>query len=261
MVTLPNGIDYAVCHVRGGGELGEAWRLGGKDCEQAQHLARPDRLRRAAHRRRLYAQGHAVHPRRLGRRDHHGPGDGGAAGPVRRASSTWFPRPTPIRAEFSPNGPPNIPEFGTIKNEQGFKNLLAMDSVAEREAGRQISADHDLDGPQRSAGVELGAGEARGDAARVRANRRRCCCGSTRRPATALDRPRPRPTNSTRTSRPSSCGSRASRRRERTASAARGSRGLVALDFGAGEGNRTLVVSLGSFCSAIELRPLRRPLS
>jgi hypothetical protein len=28
--------------------------------------------------------------------------------------------------------------------------------------------------------------------------------------------------------------------------------------FGAGEGNRTLVVSLGSFCSAIELHPLRR---
>jgi hypothetical protein len=28
--------------------------------------------------------------------------------------------------------------------------------------------------------------------------------------------------------------------------------------FGAGEGNRTLVVSLGSFCSAIELHPLGR---
>jgi hypothetical protein len=27
--------------------------------------------------------------------------------------------------------------------------------------------------------------------------------------------------------------------------------------IGAGEGNRTLVVSLGSFCSAIELHPLR----
>ena len=27
------------------------------------------------------------------------------------------------------------------------------------------------------------------------------------------------------------------------------------LNFGAGEGNRTLVVSLGSFCSAIELHP------
>ena len=39
-----------------------------------------------------------------------------------------------MRSEFSPNGPPNIPEFGTITNEQGFKNLLAMDLVAEREA-------------------------------------------------------------------------------------------------------------------------------
>lgn len=33
-----------------------------------------------------------------------------------------------LRDEFTPNGPPNIPEFGTITNEQGFKNLYAMDS-------------------------------------------------------------------------------------------------------------------------------------
>src|SRR5947209_9908027 len=34
MATLPNGIDLATCHVRGGGELGEAWRLGGKDANK-----------------------------------------------------------------------------------------------------------------------------------------------------------------------------------------------------------------------------------
>ena len=26
-----------------------------------------------------------------------------------------------MRSEFTPNGPPNIPEFGTVKNETGFK--------------------------------------------------------------------------------------------------------------------------------------------
>lgn len=31
-----------------------------------------------------------------------------------------------VRAELEPNGPPNIPEFGTHKTEAGFKALLAM---------------------------------------------------------------------------------------------------------------------------------------
>jgi prolyl oligopeptidase len=33
-----------------------------------------------------------------------------------------------MRAEFTPNGPPNIPEFGTVKNETGFRALYAMDA-------------------------------------------------------------------------------------------------------------------------------------
>src|SRR5205823_11090817 len=32
--ALPICIAYGVCHVRGGGELGEAWRLGGKDANK-----------------------------------------------------------------------------------------------------------------------------------------------------------------------------------------------------------------------------------
>jgi len=33
-----------------------------------------------------------------------------------------------LRTEVMPSGPANIPEFGTFKDEQGFKNLLAMDA-------------------------------------------------------------------------------------------------------------------------------------
>ena len=33
-----------------------------------------------------------------------------------------------LRAEFSPNGPPNIPEFGTVKDEAGFHALYEMDA-------------------------------------------------------------------------------------------------------------------------------------
>jgi prolyl oligopeptidase len=31
-----------------------------------------------------------------------------------------------VRTEFTPNGPPNIPEFGTVKSEDGFKGLYEM---------------------------------------------------------------------------------------------------------------------------------------
>ncbi len=34
-----------------------------------------------------------------------------------------------LRAEFSPNGPPNISEFGTIKDHDGFLALKEMDSI------------------------------------------------------------------------------------------------------------------------------------
>jgi len=33
-----------------------------------------------------------------------------------------------LRAEFSPNGPANIPEFGSVLSETGFKALYAMDA-------------------------------------------------------------------------------------------------------------------------------------
>jgi prolyl oligopeptidase len=31
-----------------------------------------------------------------------------------------------VRFEFSPNGPPNIPEFGTVKTQDGFEGLYEM---------------------------------------------------------------------------------------------------------------------------------------
>lgn len=34
----------------------------------------------------------------------------------------------PLRAEFTQNGPPNVPEFGSIQTESGFKALHAMDA-------------------------------------------------------------------------------------------------------------------------------------
>ncbi|MHB8529480.1 MAG: prolyl oligopeptidase family serine peptidase, partial [Caulobacteraceae bacterium] len=45
------------------------------------------------------------------------------------------PAANTLRAEFSPNGPDNIPEFGTVTTGQGFRNLLAMDSIQHVKPG------------------------------------------------------------------------------------------------------------------------------
>jgi prolyl oligopeptidase len=45
-----------------------------------------------------------------------------------------------LRMEFSQNGPPNIPEFGSVKTEAGFKGLLAMDSTQKVKKGVKYPA-------------------------------------------------------------------------------------------------------------------------
>jgi prolyl oligopeptidase len=45
-----------------------------------------------------------------------------------------------MRAEFTPNGVPNIPEFGTVKNEAGFKALLAMSTYHQIKDGTKYPA-------------------------------------------------------------------------------------------------------------------------
>lgn len=124
--VVDNGISYAVCHVRGGGELGEQWRLGGKDA------SKPNTWRDLiACAETAVAQGLTT-PKQLFI-------IGGSAGgiPMGMASVERpdlfagvideVPMASAIRAEFQPNGPANIPEFGTIQDEKGFRNLLAMD--------------------------------------------------------------------------------------------------------------------------------------
>ena len=45
-----------------------------------------------------------------------------------------------MRAEFTPNGPPNIPEFGSVKTEDGFKGLLEMSSFHHVKEGTNYPA-------------------------------------------------------------------------------------------------------------------------
>jgi prolyl oligopeptidase len=45
------------------------------------------------------------------------------------------PCANPLRMEFSPNGPDNIPEFGTVTTKQGFEDLYADDSIQHVKKG------------------------------------------------------------------------------------------------------------------------------
>ena len=45
-----------------------------------------------------------------------------------------------VRFETTPNGVPNIPEFGSVKTEAGFKALLAMSTYANIKPGTAYPA-------------------------------------------------------------------------------------------------------------------------
>jgi prolyl oligopeptidase len=45
-----------------------------------------------------------------------------------------------LRAEFAQNGPPNIDEFGTVKEPDGFKGLKAMDALHHVKDGTHFPA-------------------------------------------------------------------------------------------------------------------------
>ena len=132
--AMREGITYGICHVRGGGEKGEAWRRGGKDANK--HHTWQD----------LIACGEDLIARGFTSKDRLFIIGGSAGGITMGRAMTerpdlfagvidLVPVANPLRQEFSPNGIPNIPEFGTIKNEQGFKNLFAMDSIQHVKRG------------------------------------------------------------------------------------------------------------------------------
>ena len=136
---LDSGGAYASCHVRGGGELGDAWRLAGKDANKA-HSWR-DLIACAQD---LIARGETTKDQLFV--------FGGSAGgiAVGRALTerpdlfagviALVPGTNTLREEFEPAGPINIPEFGSIKTSEGFKNLYEMDTVQHVRAGVQYPA-------------------------------------------------------------------------------------------------------------------------
>jgi prolyl oligopeptidase len=124
---LDLGGVFATAHVRGGGELGEDWHVAGKKATKPNTWR--DDIAAAEH---LIAQGYTSKSKLAI--------IGGSAGGI-TVGRFMTERPdlaavvidevgssNTLRAEFSPNGPPNIPEFGTVTVEADFKPLYEMDA-------------------------------------------------------------------------------------------------------------------------------------
>ncbi len=124
---LDLGGVFALAHVRGGGELGEDWHLAG------QKLTKANTWRDDIDCAEFLIRQRFTSPNKLAIM-------GGSAGGI-TVGRFLTERPdlaavvfdlvgvsNPMRSEFSPNGPPNIPEFGSVTTQEGFKALWEMDS-------------------------------------------------------------------------------------------------------------------------------------
>ncbi len=136
---LERGGVIALAGVRGGGEYGEDWHLAGK--EKTKPNTWKDFIACAEH---LVSEKYTS-PVHLA-------GQGGSAGGILIGNSI-VERPdlfgaaidqvgdnNALRFEITSNGVPNIPEFGSVTTEEGFKALLAMDAYHKVKDGVKYPA-------------------------------------------------------------------------------------------------------------------------
>jgi prolyl oligopeptidase len=129
MAWLERGGIYAVAHIRGGGEYGDDWHLAGQKKTKLNTVF--DFIACGQY---LVDQ-HYTTPARLA-------GNGGSAGGITVGGAlTWRPdlfgvildqvgMSDTLRFETEPNGPPNVPETGSTRDEAGFHGLYAMSAYA-----------------------------------------------------------------------------------------------------------------------------------
>lgn len=139
LAFLERGGVLAVAHVRGGGEYGKRWWKGG------QKLTKPNTWRDLidcceqlirqgwASKSTLSIQGGSAGGITVGRALTERPDL--FAGVISNVGVS-----NPLRAEFSQNGPPNIDEFGSVKERDGFAGLLAMDALQHVKDGTRYPA-------------------------------------------------------------------------------------------------------------------------
>jgi len=129
LAWLEKGGVYAVAHPRGGGEYGEDWHKAG------QKLTKPNTWRDFIACAEYLIDHHYTSAARLA-------GQGGSAGGI-TVGMAITERPDlfaaaidqvglsdALRFENTPNGPPNIPEFGSVRTQWGFEDLYTMSAYA-----------------------------------------------------------------------------------------------------------------------------------
>jgi prolyl oligopeptidase len=139
LAWIERGNVLAFAHVRGGGEYGREWHLGGfqgtKPNTWNDFIACAEHLVREKYTSRGLLAAH-----------------GGSAGGI-LVGNAIATRPelfgaaiiqvglnNMLRYETTANGVPNVPEFGSVKTEEGFKNLLAMDAFHKIKDGVKYPA-------------------------------------------------------------------------------------------------------------------------
>jgi len=139
MAWLERGGILAVAHVRGGGEYGTEWHMGGYIASKPNSWK--DAIAAAEY---LIGEGHTSAARLAAQ--------GGSAGGI-VVGGLLVERPElfaalvslvgvhdSVSAEISANGPPNVPEFGTVTDETGFRALLEMSSYHRVEPAKKYPA-------------------------------------------------------------------------------------------------------------------------
>ncbi len=139
LAWLERGGIYAVAHVRGGGEYGQAWHYAGR------MLNKPNTWKDAIASAEYLVEKGYTSPEHLAVM-------GGSAGGI-LASRAITERPDlfsaaviqvgmadAIRAETTTNGVPNIQEFGTVTEKDGFTGLYAMSGYHHVQDGVEYPA-------------------------------------------------------------------------------------------------------------------------
>ena len=136
---IERGGILAVAHVRGGGEYGEAWHLAGKKTTKpntwrdfiasAQYLI--DHKYTSTPKLGIWSQsaGGVLIGRSVTERPD-----------LFAAVVDGVPCSDMLRQETGANGPPNIPEFGSVATEDGFKGLFEMSAYDHVKAGTKYPA-------------------------------------------------------------------------------------------------------------------------
>jgi len=124
-ILFEEGAIKVVAHVRGGGALGDEWRLAGRQATKPNTwkdlIAVAEGLVKENYTspERICISGRSAGGITVGRAMTEAPEKFGAV-------LIGVGLCDAIRAETTPNGVPNIPEFGSVKTEAGFRALHAM---------------------------------------------------------------------------------------------------------------------------------------